>query len=184
MLIRCILRRSERLLGSRCDWRRNRFTLLRGGFKDNLVNGRFEDLDGVGKRLLGPKLAFGIVALHTLRLRKSVVMKDRASLAHFHFDTKDALSKEDVTNGVIDKVTGRLAGVDHKAISELHGFCTGSTKFARNNYFATLRTGLHNESEHAIAGTEYRELKSDIGPVPRAHIGVPSDSKATEELVA
>lgn len=77
--------------------------------------------------------------------------------SHLDLDSKDTLAEENVTNGVVDKVTGGLTGVDHEAVGELHGLGTGSTNLSRNDNFATLSTGLHDETEDTIAGTVVEE---------------------------
>lgn len=107
---------------------------------DGLGNGGLllgvEDGDGVGQRLLGTGLALGVRAAHDLNL-----------------DTEDTLAEQDVTGGAVDEVLGRLAGVDHEAVGELHGLGTGSTELSRDDNLASLGAGLHDEAEDTIAGT-------------------------------
>ena len=67
-------------------------------------------------------------------------------------------------NGVVDEVKGRLTGVDHETVRELHRLGTRGTELARDDNLATLGAGLHNETEDTIAST--------------------TDGKTTEKLVA
>lgn len=110
--------------------------VLAHGLENSLLLLRLDDGDGIGKRLLGTGLAFGVRAAHDLDL-----------------DTEDTLSEENVTGSVVDELLGGLTRVDHEAVSELHGLGTGSTELARDDNLATLGTGLHDEAEDTIAGT-------------------------------
>jgi hypothetical protein len=58
-----------------------------------------------------------------------------------------------VPNGKVDKVDRGLTRVDHETIGEFHGFRAGGTKFARDDYFATLGARFHDETEDTIAST-------------------------------
>lgn len=69
-----------------------------------------------------------------------------------------------MASGVVDEVLCGLTGVDHEAISELHGLGTGGAQLSGNDNLAALGTGLHDEAEDTIACT--------------------SDGKTVEELVA
>lgn len=53
----------------------------------------------------------------------------------------------------VDEVLCWLTGVDHETIGELHGLCTSSTEFTRDDNLATLSTTLHDESKDTIACT-------------------------------
>lgn len=114
---------------------------------DGLLLLGLKEGDGIGEGLGGTQLAGGVITLHDLDL-----------------DTKDTLSEENVSDGVVDELLSGLTGVDHETISELHGLSSGSSQFTRDNNFTTLGTGLHNESENTVAGS--------------------SDGKTTEELVS
>jgi len=57
------------------------------------------------------------------------------------------LSMTCLTVGVIDKINGRLTGVNHETVGKLHGLGMGSAKLSGDNNFAALGTGLHNETE-------------------------------------
>lgn len=104
---------------------------------------------------------------------------------HFHFDTEDTLSEEDMTDGIVDKVTNRLTGMDHEAIGELHGFCSGSTKLARDDNLTTLRTRFHNEAEDTVASTVVlRNQESKMKNEAERYLNAPANSKTTKELVA
>lgn len=110
--------------------------VLGHGLHDGLLVLGLDDLDGVGEGLGGAGLALGVGAAHDLDL-----------------DTKDTLAEENVAGGLVDEVLGGLAGVDHEAVSELHGLGTGSTELARDDDLATLGAGLHDEAEDTVAGT-------------------------------
>ena len=73
--------------------------------------------------------------------------------SHFNLDTKDTLTEHDVPDGVVDEVKGRLTGVDHETVRELHRLGTRGTELARDDNLATLGTGLHDETENTIART-------------------------------
>lgn len=75
-------------------------------------------------------------------------------LIHFHFDAENTLSEEDVTDGIVDKVTSRLTRMDHETIGKFHRFCAGGPKLAGNYNLTTFSTRLHNKSEDTVAGTE------------------------------
>ena len=71
-------------------------------------------------------------------------------------DTKETLTEHDVPNGVVDEVKGRLTGVDHETVRELHRLGTRGTELARDDNLATLGTGLHDETEDTIASPVMR----------------------------
>jgi len=104
------------------------------------------NVDEVRERLLGAGLAFGIRTLHDLNLY-----------------TEHTLPEHDVPDGMVDEINGRLTGVDHETVGELHGLGTGGTKLSGDDDFAALGTGLHDETEDTVAS--------------------PADSKAVEEFV-
>jgi len=104
-------------------------------------------------------------------------------LIHFHFDTKNTLPEEDVTDGIIDKVANWLTGMDHKTIGKLHRFCTGGPKLARNYNFTTLGTRLHHKSEDTIAGT-LRGYHGHCQYLEWIESNIPADGKTTQEFVA
>ena len=56
-------------------------------------------------------------------------------------------------DSVVDELLGRLTGVDHETIGELHRLGTGSTELARDNHFTALGTRLHDEAEDTVACT-------------------------------
>merc|ERR1712114_91862 len=68
------------------------------------------------------------------------------------FNTKNALSKENVANGSIDILLGGVAAVDHQPVDELHRLGSLPSKFSGNDHLATLGARLHDESQDAIAG--------------------------------
>jgi len=94
------------------------------------------DSDDIRKSLLGPGLAIRVAAAHDLDL-----------------DTENTLAQQDVAGGSVNELTGRLARVDHEAVSELHGLGAGSAKLAGDDNLATLGTALHDEAENTVAGT-------------------------------
>ena len=75
--------------------------------------------------------------------------------AHLNLDTKDTLTEHDVPNGVVDEVKGRLTGVDHETVRELHRLGTRGTELAGDDNLATLGTGLHDETEDTIASPAF-----------------------------
>lgn len=127
--------------------------LLRGGLGLGLGLGVFslclglEDGNCVGKGVGSASAAGGVPSVHNLDL-----------------DTENTLLHQDVADGLVDKVADGLTGVDHESVGELHRLGTRGTQLARDDDFATLSTGLHDESEHTVSGT--------------------SDSQTGEELVS
>jgi len=71
---------------------------------------------------------------------------------NLHFNTKNALSKENVANGHIDVLLGGVAAVDHQPVDELHRLGSLPTKFPGNDHLAALGARLHDESQDAVAG--------------------------------
>lgn len=69
-----------------------------------------------------------------------------------------------MTGRVVDEVLGRLTGVDHEAIGELHALGTSSAELAGNDNLTALGARLHDEAKHTVAGA--------------------ADGKTVEELVA
>jgi hypothetical protein len=67
-----------------------------------------------------------------------------------------------MADGIVNKVTSRLTGVDHESISELHRLCTSSTELARYNHFTPLGVGFHNKTEDTIAGTADGEATKEL----------------------
>jgi len=134
------------VLLSRCgDRDSDGFALFRGRLRNDLVDGGFEDLDGIREGLARSELTFGIPALHDL-----------------DFDSKNTLSEQNVADGVIDEVTSGLTGVDHETVGEFHRFGTSSTELARNDDFATLGARLHNETEDTVASATDSETAKEL----------------------
>jgi hypothetical protein len=79
------------------------------------------------------------------------------------FDTKDTLTKENVTGSEINKIANLLltflrgnywlTRVNHESIREFHRFGTRGAKFPRDNNLTTLCTRFHNEAENTITCT-------------------------------
>ena len=81
--------------------------------------------------------------------------------SHFHFDTKDTLPEHDVSDSIVNIVSRGLTGVDHESVGEFHGLGTSGTELARNDNFATLGAGLHDETKDTITGT-MTQLRKDL----------------------
>jgi hypothetical protein len=58
-----------------------------------------------------------------------------------------------VADSKVNKVNGRLTGVDHEAVCEFHGFSTRGVELAREDDLTTFGAGLHDETEDIIACT-------------------------------
>lgn len=84
--------------------------------------------------------------------------------------------------GVVDEVLGWLTGVDHEAVSELHGLGTGSTELSGDDNLATLGTGLHDEAVVLLEG----ELRGSVrsGYPPEHTIACTANGKTVQELVS
>ena len=110
--------------------------VLAHGLDNSLLLLGLDDGDSVGQGLLGTGLALGVGAAHDLDL-----------------DTQDTLAEQNVASGVVDEVLGRLTGVNHESVGELHALGTGSAELAGDDNLATLGTALHDEAKDTIAGT-------------------------------
>lgn len=104
-----------------------------------------DDLDKVGHGLGGTLLSLGVVGLEDLDL-----------------DTKDTLTEENVTDGVVDVVASGLTGVDKETLGELHRLGTSSTELARDNDLTTVGARLHNVTEDTVAGTDVSRIREII----------------------
>ena len=111
----------------------------------NSSENSLDEGDGV-REVLGRALsALGVVRLHDLDL-----------------DTEDTLSEEDVSDGVVDVVTGGLTGVDHESVGELHRLGTGGSQLSGDDDLATLGARLHDESEDTVAGSSHGETAEEL----------------------
>ena len=119
--------------------------VLAHGLDDRGLLLGLDDGDGVGERLLRASLALGVAAAHDLDL-----------------DTEHTLAEQDVAGGAVDEVLGRLAGVDHEAVGELHALGAGGAQLAGNDDLATLGTALHDEAEDTVAGTADGETVEEL----------------------
>lgn len=119
--------------------------VLRDGLENSLLLLGLDNGDGVGESLLGTGLALGVGAAHDLDL-----------------DTEDTLAEENVAGSAVDEVLCGLTGVDHEAVCELHGLCTGGTELSRDNNLATLGARLHDEAEDTIASTTDGETVEEL----------------------
>lgn len=106
-----------------------------------------DNRDGVRERFLRAGLALGVAAAHNLDL-----------------NTEHTLAEKDVTGGAVDEVLGRLAGVDHEAVGELHALGAGGAQLAGNDDLATLGTALHDKTEDTIASTADGETVQQLVP--------------------
>ena len=57
----------------------------------------------------------------------------------FDLETDNTLSEEDVTDSSVNVFGDWVTGVDHKTVSELHGLSSLTSKFTRDDDFATLK---------------------------------------------
>ena len=57
----------------------------------------------------------------------------------FDLETDNTLSEEDVTDSGVNVFGDWVTGVDHKTVSELHGLSSLTSKFTRDDDFATLK---------------------------------------------
>lgn len=119
--------------------------ILAHGLDNALLLLGLDDGDGVGQGLLGSGLALGVRATHDLDL-----------------DTQNTLAEQNVAGGVVNEVVGRLTGVDHEAVGELHRLGTGSTELSGDDDLATLGAGLHDEAEDTVAGTTDGETVQEL----------------------
>lgn len=65
---------------------------------------------------------------------------------------KRTLAHHNVADALVDVDHGRVTGLDHVAVAELHALGTLGAQLARNGDFATASVALHDETEHTIAG--------------------------------
>jgi hypothetical protein len=73
---------------------------------------------------------------------------------HLNFDAKHTLPEHDVPDSVVDEINSGLTGVNHEAVSELHGLRTGGTKLSGDDDLTALGIGLHNEAEDTVASPD------------------------------
>ncbi|GMT20616.1 hypothetical protein PFISCL1PPCAC_11913, partial [Pristionchus fissidentatus] len=106
------------------------------GLSDGLLLGGLDDVDLVGKRVLGSGGASRVVGEHDLDL-----------------DTQNSLTELDVSDGLLDVVVDGVSGVDKKTVVELHRLGTLTTELSRDNDLATLGVRLHDETEDSVACT-------------------------------
>merc|ERR1712121_103693 len=76
---------------------------------------------------------------------------------NLHFDTQNTLTQEDVSDGGVDVLFGGIATVNHESVDEFHRLRSLTAKLARDNHFASLGTGFHDESEDSVAGASDSE---------------------------
>jgi len=97
--------------------------------------------------------------------RFGAVLAGRIMRQHnLHFNTKNALSKENVANGHIDILLGGVAAVDHQPVNELHRLGSLPTKFPGNDHLAALGARLHDESQDAVAGASDGQTADQLVP--------------------
>jgi hypothetical protein len=116
--------------------------ILGDGLSDGGLLLGLKNADNIRKVVLGAGSASGVIVEHDLDL-----------------DTKDTLTKKDVTNSSLDEVASGLTRVDHETIGELHRLGTSSTELARDNNLASLGTRLHDEAKDTVAGTAQSKQK-------------------------
>lgn len=125
----------------------DRGVLVVGSDLDDTLGLGFGDLDIVGEVLGGTLSAGGVGRLHNLDL-----------------DTEHTLSEENVSDGVVNKVTSGLTRVDHEALSELHRLGTSSTELAGNDNLTTLGARLHDESEDTVTSSSHSKTTEELVP--------------------
>ena len=70
------------------------------------------------------------------------------------------LTEQHMSDSSVDIVVERLTAVDHQTIGELHALGTLTTELARHHHLTALGTTLHDEAQHTIAGSAYRNIQS------------------------
>ena len=96
-----------------------------------------EDGDDVGEHLAG----VGFDRLHDADL-----------------DADGTSTEVDVAAGFVDEHLAGSTGLDQVTVTELHGLTTLTADLTRDDAFATLATGFHNEADDTHSGTTDGEL--------------------------
>jgi len=91
---------------------------------------------------------------HCIRKRFLALSARQFVREDLDFDTKDTLAEQDVSCCTVNEVADGLAGMNHETVGEFHGFGAGSPEFARDDDFAALGTGFHDEAENTITSTK------------------------------
>jgi hypothetical protein len=130
--------------------------------------GRLADLLAITLGTIGDGvhgLLLGLVNLDNIGESPGNVAPDRRVPREHdgHPDAEHTLAEEHVTDGNIDEVLGRLTGLDHVAIAELHGLGTLSAELTGYGDLATLGLVLHDEPEHTIASPNEMKQKGVSG---------------------
>jgi hypothetical protein len=130
---------------------------------DVVRNYALDERDGIGEVLGGSLSSLGVVRLHAGGQSDFFMWGKLCSCdSHLDLDTEDTLSEEDVSDGVVDKVTGGLTRVDHETVGELHGLGSGGTELSRDDDLATLGARLHDESEDTVTGSSHGETTEEL----------------------
>ena len=116
-------------------------------------------MDGVAEWLSWASLAFRIPTLHAGDHESEGAKPGEAAASNTYILTLIpstlCLNMTCLTVGVIDKINGRLTGVNHETVGKLRGLDTGSAKLSGDNNFAALDTGLHNETKDGPTNDHY-----------------------------
>jgi hypothetical protein len=103
------------------------------------------------------------------------------SHVHFDLDTKDTLTKENMTHGVVDVVTSRLTRMNHEPVGKLHRLCTSSAELSGYDNLTALCTGLHDKPKYTIA----RPAANSVSCGTPAEVSVsPTNGETAEKLVS
>jgi hypothetical protein len=104
-----------------------------------------EDLDNIGKRGLGALLSGRVGGKH-----------------NSNNNTENSLLELDVTDSAVDEVNRGLTGLDHVAITELHGLGTLGSELTADDDLATLSLGLHNGADDTVASATNGETTEEL----------------------
>jgi hypothetical protein len=104
-----------------------------------------EDLDDIGKRVLGALLSGRVGGEHN---------SDN--------DTENSLLELNVADSAVNEVNGGLTGLDHVTITELHGLGTLRAELTADDDLATLGIRLHDRADDTVARTTDGETTEEL----------------------
>jgi hypothetical protein len=77
-------------------------------------------------------------------------------------DTDGTSAEVDVAASFIDEHFAGSTGLDHVTVTKLHGLATLTADLTRDDAFATLASGLHDEADDTHSGTADGELVDEL----------------------
>mmetsp|Transcript_33625 Transcript_33625/g.46017 ORF Transcript_33625/g.46017 Transcript_33625/m.46017 type:complete len:202 (+) Transcript_33625:215-820(+) len=70
-----------------------------------------------------------------------------------NLNTKNTLTQKNMSDSLVNIVSGGVSSFDHVSINKLHALSTLSTDLSADDDFTTLGAAVHDESQNTITGT-------------------------------